>query len=229
MRGIISGFNSFGQHEHNPTQDLVEGLPDAIDTDGNRITLDRVLLDSCCDHAWEALRQMVQTGAPKPSFVILTGLAENRSCISLERFALNIQDYRIPDNSGHQWQDRRLDDSGPEALRTQISLIKLRDELQSKGAVCEVSNHAGTFLCNEVFYRTLRWMELRKLPQHAIFVHFPPPLAYMAQLSARGPSGGCPADTAVALAQALDEYRQVVLHIARFAARAALGAGPQPN
>ncbi len=206
MRGIISGFNSFGHHEHNPTQELVEGLPDTVEVDGNRIILDRVVLDSCCDGAWEALRKLMQEGSPEPAFVIMTGFAENRTVITLERFALNIQDYRIADNGGHQWQDRRLDESGPEALRTRISLLELCDELRSGGALCDISNHAGTFLCNEVFYQALRWLELRQLPLHALFVHFPPPLAYTGQLS----------------------YQQVVLDIARFAARKALHAGTQP-
>jgi len=116
----------------------------------------------------------------EPVMLIHTGLADLRTRINLERFALNLRDYRMPDNGQHQPVDEHIDEQGPEGLRTTIPLNALANRLGSQGFLCEVSNHAGSFLCNEVYYRSLRWLQTSTRPGAALFIHFPSPETYAA-------------------------------------------------
>ncbi|MBI4534155.1 MAG: hypothetical protein HY711_09450 [Candidatus Melainabacteria bacterium] len=180
MHCIVSGFDSFGGHASNPSQLVVEALPQSIITTktNQTIKLTKLVLESCCDKAWNTLQdQLCQL--PDPSVpIILTGLAERRNRIGLERFALNIRDYRIPDNFGHQWTDQPIDDNGPEAIRTDLPLPVLSQQLNNLGFLCEISNHAGSYLCNEVYYRCLNFKKNSGYTKTILFVHFPLPESY---------------------------------------------------
>lgn len=196
MRCIVSGFNPFGPHDFNPTEALVAGLPPGLAGEGGAAAaLERVVLDTCCETAWDALSRALAAGEPgaEAPLVIMTGLAETARAVRLERFALNIQDYRIPDNAGHMWVDREIDAGCPAALRTALPLRDLEQHLTACGFLLEVSNHAGSFLCNEVYFRVLGWLAARKLPLNAVFVHFPPPEAYaVAYMTAQWDAGAPP-------------------------------------
>ncbi|MEO6018111.1 MAG: pyroglutamyl-peptidase I [Polaromonas sp.] len=88
----------------------------------------------------------------KPALVICTGQAGGRSALSLERVAININDARIPDNAGRQPVDVPVIAKGPSAYFTTLPIKAMLQALQSAGLPAEVSQTAGTFVCNHVFY-----------------------------------------------------------------------------
>ena len=180
MHCIVSGFDPFGNFTYNPTQAIVEALPDKLPIPGRgqQAVLHRLILQTCCEHAWPPVCAVAENLGNEPVILIHTGLADLRSRINFERFALNVRDYRMPDNGQHQPVDEHIDPDGPEGLRTTIPLPALADRLSSQGFLCEVSNHAGSFLCNEVYYRSLRWFQTTANPGAALFVHFPQPETY---------------------------------------------------
>lgn len=180
MHCIVSGFDAFANFSYNPTQAVVEGLPQSIPVPGTgqQAIVHRLVLQTCCEQAWPAVAALAASLDDQPVLLIHTGLADLRTRINLERFALNLRDYRIPDNHQHQPVDEHIDDHGPEALRTSIPLPDLAATLTSRGILCEVSNHAGSFLCNEVYYRSLRWLQTSGRPGAALFMHFPLPETY---------------------------------------------------
>ena len=122
----------------------------------------------------------------KSSILILTGLFDQRSVISIERFALNILDYRIKDNLGRMTKDELIDETGPAALTTDAKVREIANHLLKKGFPAEVSNHAGTFICNETYYRALRFQQQFKYPQTVLFVHVPAPEKFGKSLRAMG-------------------------------------------
>ena len=180
MHCIVAGFNSFGGLASNPSQLVVEALPQSIISPqtNQTIALTKLVLESCCDRAWNTLQNKLSQLTDPSVPIILTGLAERRNCIGLERFALNIRDYRIPDNSGHQWTDQPIDLDGPEAIRTDLPLPALAQQLGRLGFLCEISNHAGSYLCNEVYYRCLEQKQRDGYAKMVLFVHFPLPESY---------------------------------------------------
>lgn len=207
---VITGFDAFGKGRFNPSEDLVSELPSLVP--GTKTRADGVVLSTCCKEAWSTLRRTLT--AEQPEILILTGLAQKRERLSLERFALNIRDYRIPDNGGHIFDGDRIEPRGADALSTTVPLPELRDYLNKKGYPSEVSNYAGSYVCNETYFRALSHQSAKGFPKLVLFVHLPLPGRWARAVQEEGKRRGRKAlsgrDAQVA------DMRDGVLEIARF-------------
>ena len=186
---LITGFDAFANEPFNPTQAIVESLPQRLNFKGDdvQIIVEGLVLPTCGELAWERLKHSLEH-LPKQckSVVVLTGLASFRSTIGIERFALNIRDYRIKDNAGHLIMDEKIDPSGAEALRTTVDLEDLVKRMRRTGQIAEVSNYCGTFVCNEIYYQALSFQNERLVPHALVFLHLPPPARYGTRLRKKG-------------------------------------------
>lgn len=90
-----------------------------------------------------------------PDLVIAVGLAEERTAITPERVAINLEDARIPDNAGAQPLDAAIDDAGPAARWSRLPVKEIVRDLRDEGIPAEVSLSAGSYVCNSVMYRLL--------------------------------------------------------------------------
>ncbi len=117
------------------------------------------------DHLQQALK------AHQPDIVLCLGQAEGRSRISLERVAVNLRDARIPDNAGRQPLDEPVVSGGPYAYPSGLPVRDLAARLVAEGYPVEISNSAGTFVCNDVFYGLMH--HTRGQARAAGFVHLP--------------------------------------------------------
>jgi len=169
---LITGFDKFGDIKFNPTEHLVGALPSQIRHKGSSIKVASAVLPTCCSGAWRKLRQIMDK--EQPSVVVLTGLAQGRPLLTIERFALNVRDYRIPDNRGHNWLGDAIVKNGPEAIRCPLPLEDMEKRLKKAGFPCDISNHAGTFVCNETYYRALEYHKDHP-GVNIVFVHLPLP------------------------------------------------------
>jgi len=88
----------------------------------------------------------------RPELVICTGQAGGRPALSLERVAINVNDARIPDNVGAQPVDVPIVAHGPAAYFTSLPIKAMLAALLDAGVRAEVSQTAGTFVCNQTFY-----------------------------------------------------------------------------
>src|SRR5207248_574545 len=86
------------------------------------------------------------------SLVLCVGQAGGRAAISLERVAINVNDARIPDNAGGQPIDTPVIEGAPAAYFTRLPIKAMLAALADAGIPAEVSQTAGTFVCNNVFY-----------------------------------------------------------------------------
>ncbi len=172
---MITGFDSFGKFTFNPSQRIAESLPEEfkIPRTNVLVEVDTLVLPTCCKKSWRAIRNQLSKNQYK--FLIMIGLASGRSRISLERYALNIRDYGIPDNDGHRYDGTPIYKGESEALKTNLSLTDLRRVLRGKNFPTEVSNFAGSFICNEVYYHALRYKEETGALNSVLFVHVPEP------------------------------------------------------
>jgi pyroglutamyl-peptidase len=107
--------------------------------------------------------------------VIATGLASGRGALSIERVAINVMDARIPDNAGAQPVDAPIVAGGPAAYFSTLPIKAMRAALQQAGLPAEVSQTAGTFVCNQVFYGLMhRLARQRRAPgARGGFIHVP--------------------------------------------------------
>ena len=90
----------------------------------------------------------------QPDIVLGVGQAGGRSELCLERVAINVQDARIKDNDGKQPIDRPVVREGPAAYFSTLPIKACVAEMRKAGLPAAVSNTAGTFVCNHVFYAT---------------------------------------------------------------------------
>jgi pyroglutamyl-peptidase len=180
MRCILSGFDAFGGQKANPSQKAVKLVPDSIELgNGSDIAVHRIVLPTCCTESFKRLRQAVSKVPRNEQFVIIMcGLAGKREKITLERYALNVRDYPIPDNHGHQWSERPISPRSAEAIASDVALGKLKSRLNERKLRADVSYHAGTFVCNELYYRALSAWGGDKRCQGILFVHVPSPQKY---------------------------------------------------
>jgi pyroglutamyl-peptidase len=107
----------------------------------------------------------------EPTIVIATGLAEGREAVTVERVAINVADARIADNAGARPIDEPIVPGGPAAHFSSLPIKAIAAALRDDGVPAGVSQTAGTFVCNDVFYRLMHATNGRSM--RAGFIHVP--------------------------------------------------------
>jgi pyroglutamyl-peptidase len=144
---LLTGFDPFGGDTINPSWEAVSRLH------GETIADRRVIaaqLPTTFAGAPKALRAALRRHAP--DLVLCVGQAGGRAALSLERVAINVNDARIPDNAGAQPVDTRVVKRGPAAYFTSLPIKAMHADLRAAGIPAEISQTAGTFVCNQAFY-----------------------------------------------------------------------------
>jgi pyroglutamyl-peptidase len=113
-----------------------------------------------------------QLRAIRPRLVICLGQAGGRAAITPERVAINVDDARIPDNAGGQPVDRPVVRGGPAAYFSTLPVKAMVAGLRADGVPAEVSQTAGTFVCNHVFYGLMHALR-RRSGVRGGFIHVP--------------------------------------------------------
>lgn len=108
----------------------------------------------------------------KPSLVVCVGQAGGRKAISLERVAINVDDARIADNKGAQPIDVAIAERGPVGYWSTLPIKAIAEAIKAEKLPAEVSQTAGTYVCNHVFYGLMRTLK-RKSDCRGGFVHVP--------------------------------------------------------
>ncbi len=103
----------------------------------------------------------------------MLGEAGGRARVTPERVAINVDDYRIPDNSGLQPTGEPVVAGGPAGYFSTLPLDLMVARLAQANIPAAVSNSAGTYLCNRVFYCVMHWIATNNLQLPAGFMHLP--------------------------------------------------------
>jgi pyroglutamyl-peptidase len=143
---LVTGFVPWGKNRVNPSGLL------ASEVGGHVLPVD-------FDRASRELRRLIRTTRPRA--IVMMGLAPGRKRINLEVVALNFEHHP------RGW--RRIRKGGPLALMSRLPVDRLLQRLKKARVPATVSFHAGTFVCNRVFYEALT---ASKVP--CGFVHVPP-------------------------------------------------------
>ena len=167
---LLTGFDAFGGETINPSWLAVQALH------GSQIAGHRVVaaqLPTVFDASLVALRALLKLH--RPALVICVGQAGGRSAVSLERVAINVNDARIADNTGLQPVDTPVVPGAPDAYFSQLPVKAILLALHREGIAAEVSQTAGTFVCNHVFYGLMHWLTTQRGFKHTRggFVHVP--------------------------------------------------------
>jgi len=169
-RVLLTGFEPFGGEAVNPSWEIARAL-DGWECEGHVVRSVRL---SCV--FGEALRDLdAALEAHTPALVMCLGQAGGRAEISIERVAINVDDARIPDNRGRQPVDDVIEADGPAAYFSTLPIKALARDARAAGIAASVSNTAGTFVCNHVFYALMHRLATRPLHGRTRggFVHVP--------------------------------------------------------
>ncbi|MFE6689334.1 pyroglutamyl-peptidase I [Streptomyces sp. NPDC057743] len=167
-RVLLTGFQPFGGESTNPSWDAVRAAA-AAPLDG--VELHIAELPCVYGGSITALRATI--AEIHPDVVVCVGQAGGRPDITVERVALNVDDARIPDNAGAEPIDEPIVPGGPAAYFATLPIKACVAAVRAAGLPASVSNTAGTFVCNHVFYG-LAHLIATELPQlRGGFVHVP--------------------------------------------------------
>lgn len=144
---LLTGFEPFGGERINPSWELARALDD------QQIGAARVVarcLPCVFGAALTSLEQALQE--IQPVLVLALGQAGGRAELSLERVAINVIDARIADNAGHQPIDEPVVAGAAAAYFSTLPIKAMVAGLRAAGLPAGISQTAGTFVCNQVFY-----------------------------------------------------------------------------
>ena len=165
---VLTGFEPFGGEDRNASWEAVRLLDGAV-LSGARVVA--VQLPCVFGAAREVLDAAIDAHAP--ALVVAVGQASNRAEICVERVAINLDDARIPDNAGAQPNDRAIVADGPAAYFTALPAKAMLAELLACGVPAKLSETAGTYVCNHVFYGLLHRIATRSPNLRGGFIHVP--------------------------------------------------------
>lgn len=146
---LITGFDPFGGAEVNPAWEAVRLLPDAV---GDYI-LCKLQIPTVFGLAGETV--LKKCADFHPDGILCVGQAGGRAAVTPERIAVNIRDARIPDNAGNRPQGERIAPDGPAAYFATVPVEQMAQAVRDAHLPATVSNSAGAFVCNDVFYTLL--------------------------------------------------------------------------
>jgi pyroglutamyl-peptidase len=164
---LITGFEPFAGDQRNPSMDVAMRL-DAEMIAGRRVV--GAVLPCVFGASLRMLERRIRRY--RPEIVICLGLAGGRREITPERVAINVNDARIPDNAGKRPVDRPVVRGGPAAYFATLPIKAIVAALRERGVASSVSQTAGTFVCNQVFYGLMHVLRCQRTVRGG-FVHVP--------------------------------------------------------
>jgi pyroglutamyl-peptidase len=177
MRNVlITGFGPFGGEPINPALEAIKRL------EGRIIEKHRIVTRELPVTRFESIRAIEQhLRETDPVLVLAIGQAGGRLEITPDRVAINIDDFRIPDNGGFQPVDEPVVAGAPLAYLSSLPIKAMVANMRQQGIPAAVSNSAGTFVCNHLFYGLMHFLAESGSTARAGFVHIP----YLPEQAAR--------------------------------------------
>ena len=156
MRILVTAFEPFGGNDTNISQKVL----DAIQAD-----VAKLLLPVSFRRAPEVLNEAIDQF--QPDVIIAMGQAAEGDKIRLERLAINMMDSAKGDNDGYLPDEEIICNETPLALKTSLPVKQLCADCVNAGLPTKVSNSAGLYVCNRIYFEALRHTT------SSLFVHIP--------------------------------------------------------
>jgi pyroglutamyl-peptidase len=167
MTILVTGFEPFGGEAINSSWEAVRRLNSKTgDAHIERLLVPTTYADSI-GTVTEAIDRL------RPAAVVMVGQAGGRAELSIERLAVNCDDARTPDNAGVLREDAPIVAQGATAYLATLPVKQITAGLRIAGYPAAVSNTAGLFVCNHLFYGVMNHIVTHNLDTQAGFVHVP--------------------------------------------------------
>ncbi len=165
MKILVTAFGPFAGRSENASTLVLRELRKRVPGILNRVLpVDAVIAPS---RLKQALRRV------RPDAVVLLGEAAGSKTIRLETRAWNEMDFPIPDIAGRLITSRPIRKDGPEMLPSTLPLAAIRTALAADGHPVSLSDDAGRYLCNQLFYHAMNYLGEHDSKISAGFIHLP--------------------------------------------------------
>ncbi len=164
---LLTGFEPFLDFSLNPTIKVVEELDDKII--GDYKVIGRILpvdFEKAGGMIIDLIKDL------DPDAVVSLGLAAGRFKMTPERIAINLKDGPA-DNADNQPIGEPVQKAGAAGYMTSLPIGKMVSRLVEEGLPAEISNSAGAYLCNNVMYEALHYMDIHEKDVPSGFIHMP--------------------------------------------------------
>jgi pyroglutamyl-peptidase len=175
-RILVAGFGPFGGELVNPALEAVKQLEGRVLTEHLLVTRELPVV------RFEAIAALIRhIREVDPVLVLAIGQAGGRIEITPERVAINVDDYRIPDNGGNQPVNDPVVAGGPVGYWSQLPVKAMVQALKEQGIPASLSSSAGTYVCNHLFYGLMHFLAEEGGKRRGGFIHVP----YLPEQAAR--------------------------------------------
>jgi pyroglutamyl-peptidase len=164
---LLTGFEPFAGDRVNPSAEVARALHGRVIA-GHAVI--GAVLPCVFGAAQSEIARLVRSH--RPAAVIATGLAGGRAEFTPERVAINVDDARIPDHAGARPIDVPVVRGGPAAYWSGLPIKAIVAALRERNIPAVVSQTAGTFVCNHVFYGLMHALR-RQRSVRGGFIHLP--------------------------------------------------------
>lgn len=162
---LVTGFAPFGDLTVNPSGLLAQRLGDEPGVIG-------AVLPVSYAAAGDAFAELVERH--KPAAALCFGVAAESDYLLIERIAWNRDESTAADNDGVIRENQEIVAGGPSAYGCTLPIPELMRVLALAGLPVTFSDHAGGFVCNNLFYRARHFIDSRELYLPMAFIHVPP-------------------------------------------------------
>lgn len=164
---LVTGFEPFGGETVNPSWEAAAQVSSTV-ADAH---IERLLVPTTYEGSIEAVTAAISRH--RPAAVLMVGQAGGRAELSIERIAVNLDEAGAPDNAGVVREGIPIVADGPCAYAASIPIHEVAARLREAGVPAVISNSAGLFICNHIFYGVLHYLAIQRLDIRAGFVHVP--------------------------------------------------------
>ncbi|MDX1359383.1 MAG: pyroglutamyl-peptidase I [Clostridia bacterium] len=161
---LLSAFEPFGGSDLNSSAMVLEKIS-LMDRDA---VITKMTLPVLYEKAFYLLKDKIKQ--VNPDAVVCMGQAGGRNKVCVERIAVNINDSSAPDNGSTIKTDETIIQGKPAAYYTNLPYKKM---VAATGDEAAVSYSAGTYICNDIFYRLMEYIETEDLHITGGFLHLP--------------------------------------------------------
>jgi pyroglutamyl-peptidase len=146
---LITGFDPFGGESVNPAWEAVKLLPEII----GEYTLYKLEIPTVFSLAADTVLNKAKE--IMPDVILCIGQAGGRAAVTPERIGINMANASIPDNQGNQPKNMPIIPGGADGIFATVPVQEMADAIVAAGLPGQISNTAGTFVCNDTLYRLL--------------------------------------------------------------------------
>ena len=169
---LLTGFEPFAKMRRNPSAEAVEWIAQQA----GHTHVEAAVLPVEYHLAERRLGDLLDQHHPAAWLGI--GLHQGADAIRLERIGVNLDDANLADNGGELRRGLQIVQGGPADYASTLAVEAIANELRERSIPSVLSDSAGRFVCNHVFYWAMHRIQIigpQRIRIRGGFVHVPWP------------------------------------------------------